>query len=347
MIEKFDMYVYTKELNFIGIIDSFSSLRWRRKYYEAGEFELHLPFNSETMKFLKKDNIIIRDDTIENGIVESWQIDDRGEYVEVTIFGRFLSSILDRRIVKNRINFSGKILDGERAILNQMTPFSMLEIKSSSLESNNVIFQCTYKNVYEYLNKLAKNSTIAHRISVDLARKKYIYENYQGLDRTDSQNINPRYEFSEDRSNIEETKYTLTSVDEKNYALVAGSGEGANRITVEVKKGDYCDLDLKEIFIDASSETLDDDITLDNYKKNLLLIGMNELLDVTETVDVSVFFNDYKKCWDLGDIVNIKKESWNVSMCQRIIEIEEVIEDKNQKIYATFGSPLAESIEEE
>ena len=32
--------VYDRDLNFLGVIDSYSSLRWRRKYFEAGEFEL-------------------------------------------------------------------------------------------------------------------------------------------------------------------------------------------------------------------------------------------------------------------------------------------------------------------
>ena len=61
MIKEFDIYVYTRDLELIGIIDFFSSLRWRRKYYEAGEFELHIPLNSQTEKYLKKDNLIIRD----------------------------------------------------------------------------------------------------------------------------------------------------------------------------------------------------------------------------------------------------------------------------------------------
>lgn len=347
MIEKFNINVYSKDLIFIGIIDDFKSLRWRRKYFETGEFEMHIPYDKRLDKFLEKDNIIIRNDAVENGIIENWQIDDKGEYVEAVVFGRFLSSILDRRIIKNRINFTGQILEGERKILNEMTSFSMLEVKPTSIISNNITFQCTYKNVYEYLVKLARNSTIAHRIIADVERKKFIYENYCGLDRTDLQAINPRYEFSEDRSNIEEAKYTLSTSEEKNYALVGGSGEGTNRILVEVQKGEFTDLDLKETFVDASSETLDEDVTLADYKKNLTLIGGQELLDPTETIDVSVFFNDYKKCWDLGDIVNVKKESWNVSMRQRIIEVEEIIEDKNQKIYATFGSPLSESIEEE
>ena len=34
--------VYDRDLNFLGVIDSYSSLRWRRKYFEAGEFELNI-----------------------------------------------------------------------------------------------------------------------------------------------------------------------------------------------------------------------------------------------------------------------------------------------------------------
>ena len=105
MIKEFDIYVYTRNLDFIGIIDFFKSLRWRRKYYEAGEFELHIPLNNQTIKFLQKDNLIIRDDSIEVGIIESFTINDAAEDgIEVVIYGRFLSSILDRRIIKNKIN---------------------------------------------------------------------------------------------------------------------------------------------------------------------------------------------------------------------------------------------------
>lgn len=340
MIKEFDIYVYTRDLELIGIIDFFSSLRWRRKYYEAGEFELHIPLNSQTEKYLKKDNLIIRDDAIEVGIIESFTINDAGDDgVEVIIYGRFLSSILDRRIIKSKINFSGKILLGERKILNEMTPFSKLLISEATLDSDSVVFQVSYKNVYEYLVTLAKISSIAHRISVDIPNKKMIYENYQGLDRTETQSINPRYEFSEDKSNIDVADYTYSAKTEKNYVLVGGQGEDKNRIMVEVTSGNNKDFDLRETFVDAKSEN-QGDLTLAQYKETLKTKGSEKLVESTETLEVTVYADDYKKLWDLGDIVNIKKESWGIVMKQRITEIEETIENNNQKIFATFGTPL-------
>lgn len=347
MIPKFDINVYTKDLVFLGVIDTFKSLRWRRKYFEAGEFELHIGLDSQTVKYLAKDNIIVREDAVENGIIESWQIYDDGDNVEVTIYGRFLSSILDRRIVKSKTKFSGKILDGERKILNEMTPFSKLLIKETTIDSDDIVFQCTYKNISNYLKKLAKASNIAHRITVDVPNKKYVFDNYQGLDRTNMQSVNTRYEFSEDKSNVDESNYTYSAKDEKNWCLVGGSGEGSSRVIVEVSKGTCTDLDLKEAFVDASSEIRDETTTLEQYKQMLKNKGNENLLDPIETIEVTVFADDYKSGWDLGDIVNVKKESWNVSMRQRIVEIEEVIEDKNQKIFATFGTPLAETFEED
>ena len=344
MIKEFDIYVYDRNIELIGIIDFFKSLRWRRKYYEAGEFELHIPLNSQTEKYLKKDNLIIRDDAIEVGIIESFTINDAGDDgVEVIIYGRFLSSILDRRIIKSKINFSGKILLVERKILNEMTPFSKLLISEATLDSDSVVFQVSYKKVYEYLVTLAKISSIAHRISVDIPNKKMIYENYQGLDRTETQSINPRYEFSEDKSNIDVADYTYSAKTEKNYVLVGGQGEDKNRIMVEVTSGNNKDFDLRETFVDAKSEN-QGDLTLAQYKETLKTKGSEKLVESTETLEVTVYADDYKKLWDLGDIVNIKKESWGIVMKQRITEIEETIENNNQKIFATFGTPFVENL---
>lgn len=342
MFKQFDIYVYDKNLELIGIIDWFSSLRWRRKYYEAGEFEIHFPIDKNTKNFLKRDNIIIREDACESGIIEGFKIADRNGKEEAIILGRFLSSILERRIVKKKINFNGNFLDGERIILAQMSPFKKLEIRNAAIDSNSIVFQCTYKNVYIYLNKLSRASTIAHRIVADLKNKKYIYENYCGLDRTETQSINTRYEFSEDKQNIENADYTYDSKLEKNYVLVGGQGEDENRILVEVKNGSYEDFDLREIFIDAKTES-NKDLTESQYRNILKTRGEENLTDCIESMEVTAYADDYKKNWDLGDVVNIKKESWDMDFKKRITEIEETIENGKQRIYVTFGNPIAET----
>ena len=163
------------------------------------------------------------------------------------------------------------------------------------------------------------------------------------LDRTEEQLVNPRYEFSEDKSNIETAKYTYSAKTEKNYALVGGQGEDTNRIIVSVSSGNYTDFDLREVFVDAKNENQGDS-TLQAYKEALKTKGNEKLVNTTESLEVTVYADDYKKLWDLGDVVNVKKESWGITLKKRITEVEETIENNNQKIYATFGSTLAENV---
>ena len=74
--------------------------------------------------------------------------------------------------------------------------------------------------------------------------------------------------------------------------------------------------------------------------------GRENLSDPVESMEVTAYATDYKTGWDLGDIVNTKKESWGKFLKKRIVEIEETIENSNQKIFATFGDPLAETFSE-
>lgn len=341
-----EIHVFDKNLEFVGIIDEFISLRWRRKYFEAGEFELHIVFETNIKRFIKEDYILIREDATESGIIESFQYIDQENFTEVIIFGRFLSSILDRRIVKKRIDFNGKILDGERKILSEMTPFQKLEISGSTIDSDIIRFQCTYKCIYDYLNKLSRTSTVAHRIIADLENKKYIYENYNGRNLTGDQKENIRFEFSEDKENINQATYTFSSKTKKNYALVGGVGEGTDRILVEINKDIYSDFDLREKFVDARGESKEN-ISSSDYSDLLRNKGTENLMEETETFEIKVNTDGYKKYWDLGDIVDVKKESWEKFLKKRIVEIEEVFENSVHTLSAVFGNPIKETFKDD
>ena len=76
MEKQINLYIYDKNLNFIGVMDDFISLRWRRKYFESGEFEINLFYDETIKRYLQEDNIIVREDDLEAGIIEICQIND-------------------------------------------------------------------------------------------------------------------------------------------------------------------------------------------------------------------------------------------------------------------------------
>ena len=63
-----ELYIYDRDLNFKGVIDIYTSLRWRRKYFEAGEFELHLQATESNIHLFKRDSIIVRSESEEAGL---------------------------------------------------------------------------------------------------------------------------------------------------------------------------------------------------------------------------------------------------------------------------------------
>lgn len=341
------LFFFDKELNMLGIVDYFISLRWRRKYFEAGEFEIVLPVNDYMMQFIATDVIVMRNNYTEAGIIETIEFSDNGTNEEVTISGRFLSSLLSRRIVKSKINFSGNTIEGMNTIVNAMTPLTtQWETEQVTMSSPHIDFQVTYKNVYEYLCKLAEYSNIGIRVVPNVDSKVYMFEVWKGLDRTSEQNTNEEYSFSDDNFNIEQGKLVMSEKTKANYILVGGAGEDNNRVLVTVDDG-KTGFDLYEVFSDQKSLS-NKDLSDSAYREKLKSVGEGKLSDGTFQLEVTALVQkDYKTKWNLGDIVNIKKDKWGVYTTYRIIEVEETIEDGKKTIYPTFGSPLSSAWDDE
>ena len=345
--EDSSLFFFDKELNLLGIVDYFISLRWRRKYFEAGEFEIVLPVNDYMMQFIDTDVIVMRNNYTEAGIIETIEFSDNGANEEATISGRFLTSLLSRRIVKSKINFSGNTIEGMNTIVNAMTPLTtQWETETVTMSSPHIDFQVTYKNVYDYLCKLSEYSNIGIRIVPNIDSKVYMFEAWKGLDRTSGQTENEEYSFSDDNYNIEQGKLVKSEKTKANYIFVGGTGEEDNRVLVTVDAG-KTGFDLYEVFSDQKSLS-NKDLSDSVYRAKLKSIGEGKLSDGTFQLEVTALVQqDYKVKWDLGDVVNIKKEKWGVYTTYRIIEVEETIEDGKKTIYPTFGSPLSSAWDDE
>lgn len=345
--EDSSLFFFNKELNLLGVVDYFTSLRWRRKYFEAGEFEIVLPVNDYMMQFIDTDVIVMRNNYTEAGIIETIEFSDNGTNEEVTISGRFLTSLLSRRIVKNKINFSGNTIEGMNTIVNAMTPLTtQWETETVTMSSPHIDFQVTYKNVYDYLCKLSEYSNIGIRIVPNIDSKVYMFEVWKGLDRTSGQTENEEYSFSDDNYNIEQGKLIKSEKTKANYIFVGGTGEEDNRVLVTVDAG-KTGFDLYEVFSDQKSLS-NKDLSDSVYRAKLKSIGEGKLSDGTFQLEVTALVQqDYKVKWDLGDVVNIKKEKWGVYTTYRIIEVEETIEDGKKTIYPTFGNPLSSAWDDE
>ncbi|QNU66913.1 siphovirus ReqiPepy6 Gp37-like family protein [Ruminiclostridium herbifermentans] len=335
-----ELYIYNSELELLGLVDIFDSLRWRRRYFQPGEFELHLKATAENIALFQEQYIVARHNTVEAGIIENIEISTDNLVVK----GRFLSSLLERRIVlaKTTLNTTAEL--AMRILVSNMTPIPKLELGELKGFTETVDIQVTYKNIAVTLTKIAQVSNIGYTVKFDRLNKKLLFECYKGIDRSASQDVNARAIFSEEFENVTDSKYTLATENYRTVALVGGEGEDTDRILVMV--GEANGLTRREIFVDAK-DLKKENLTDEQYKFLLRQRGIEALTGAakSEVFESNVNLQSnlvYKKDFDLGDVVTCRNRKWNKKIDVRITEIEEVYENGILTITPTFGSPLPE-----
>ncbi|MBU3153893.1 siphovirus ReqiPepy6 Gp37-like family protein [Clostridium estertheticum] len=354
-----EIYVFNRNLEFIGMIDSFTSLIWTRRYYKSGEFELHCDLTPQNLKMLERGNIIYKTGDVEAGYIEyrNFKQDTEGKEILV-IKGKFLTSYFNRRIIWGTEVFN---ITAELAMRNLVTDNCISPINTSRIIHNMMLgtlngfietvdYQVSYANLSDELENLSNISNLGHRVNFDINSKKLVFEVYKGLDRSVNQSSNPRCIFSKEYDNILEQEYVDSLNNYKNLVLVGGIGEGSERRLVTI--GDSVGLDRFEVFADQKSLANTEDINgvstvMSDVDYNLLLSGKgNETLALTkeiQTFDSKINLNSnltYKTDYNLGDIITIVSKKWGITFDSRINEIQEVYEENGLSINITFGNNI-------
>lgn len=343
-----ELRVYNPDLYRIGQIENQTSLIWTRKFFEAGDFEIHAPITPRNLKLFAKNNIVSIKGAKEAGVIEDIEKEESYEKREITVKGRFLSSYTSRRVIHGTVNYENEKIEViMRELLTRCAQIPHVELGEFHGFDDQVSFQITYKNLQTVLTKISKFGLVGYRFTPDFYNHKIIFDTMKGVDRSFSQKANKRVIFTEDYNNLTNAVYKYNNQALKTVAIVGGQGEGNERIIVTVGSGSG--LELREIFIDAH-DLSQEELTLDQYKEALRQRGREALQEAgeaesleCETIPEMNF--KYKKDYDLGDIVTIKKKSWGLHMNKRITEIQEVYENGGGYIVPTFGDPLPEKID--
>ena len=135
-------------------------------------------------------------------IVEKIQItSDTEDGNHVTVTGRSLESILDRRIVWGQKLLSGNLQNGIKTLLNE----NVISPSDSNRKIPNFIFkestdpaitklkleaQYTGDNLYDVIQKICEEQGIGFKITLN-DEKQFVFELYAGSDRSYDQTENP------------------------------------------------------------------------------------------------------------------------------------------------------------
>lgn len=348
-----NIYVLNKEYQAISIVDAYESFIWTNRYYGYGDFEIYAPITPALLENLKQDYYLVRKETDRVMIIEKSLVNsdvENGDHITVT--GRSLESILDRRIVWVQTTLTGNFQDGIERLLNEnaINPSKAerkipgLVFKKSTdpvITALKIDAQYTGDNLYDVIVSLCEERHIGFKITLDPIAKQMIFELYAGVDRSYDQTERPYVVFAPNFDNVISSNYMEDRTPLKNVALIGGEGEGAARKYAAV--GNYSGLERRELFVDArdiSSDVDDKTLTDEEYSALLTQRGKEKLTENTDIksfegeMEVSIMYVYGRDFFD-GDIVQMADE-YGHNTRVRVLEVVTSESEEGISVYPTF-----------
>ena len=311
-----ELYAYRENGEFIGTIDFYTSLRWRRQYWTAGEVELHLPATKENLAAIKAGVILRRVGYTESARIMG--IKTKGG--EITANARMLEIYFSMAYVIGTKSFTG-------------TPAEILCQLAEDARD--------FKNTLKAMTAVAKAYGLGFRLLFS-ENQKFTFQVYEGTDRSADQTDNNIVYFTDEFQNFIDPEY---SFDESDYCNVAyARGSDGKVACIDRSNGGR----KRVCFVDASSITPDDktEAAYLNELKTQCGWGLFDHIKTKSFTGTAVNIENfaYMQDWDLGDIVTTGDSSIGITMNERVTEVEEVYEKGSVTIYPVTGKTKSETL---
>lgn len=239
------MEVYTQSLELIGILEVHRSIIWEENAFSSGSFSVDSIITSNTSTMLQPENIIwIEGETA--GIIEyvKENADESGPYI--TVKGRTLTGILNRRVLWGLYNLSGTVPEIMHALVDDccVNPtrgdvdarkIPGLVLLDTPAGGETIQLQKTGGYLLDVLQSLGETYGVSFGVRFNPAVPQMEFWTRWGENRTIYQDANNPILYSTELDDVLSSEYLYNSQDYRNVALVAGEGDGSERVYVTVE----------------------------------------------------------------------------------------------------------------
>lgn len=248
-----------------AIIDSFESFIWTERYTEPGDFEIYMPVSKAPLEYIKRDYYIWIRDSDRLQIIEDMAIaTDAEDGDHITITGRTLESILDRRIVYAPTTIDAPLQEGLRQLINEnmINPSNLKrkidrlrfvwnnDARISELRISNSFFG---ESILDVVQTYCELYELGFKIIYNEEADTFDFSIYYGEDRSYNQDALPWVVFSSQYENLIGSNYFESYKNLKTAAVIAsGNSDSYGREIVDIDAHeDMVGLDRREAYVDG------------------------------------------------------------------------------------------------
>ena len=338
-----DVWILDKERNKLGLIDTYQSLIWTRRYFALGDFELVVPATNENLQMLRSGNFVAKGVGEMVCRIESVDIKtdaQNGDWLIVK--GNDCREILNQRV--NLLNSYNENKTAAGAIYDIINT-NLITVSQANREIDGIDFDddtstsflypsiVPYSLVFDYVSEICQQCGYGSEMVLDTDETTLLFRLYEGLDRSLSQNVNPPVVFTEELDNLAGSEYTESYEAYKNACYITGEGDGVNRQVGQVDLG--VGIDRYEMYVDGKG-VQKGSLNSTQYGKALQQFGVDQLQSchVVVTFTGQVIDNTHKfgTDYDLGDIVTIYNKL-GMAYDARITQVIESDDTQNGHVY--------------
>lgn len=394
-----ELYLLDGDLSLVyGPIDDYISLVWNERYYACGSYTLTLRMTDAVFKALGKAVFLSVSDRKRLGRIEkrvySGADGTSGGYAYdglaaacpntgggvLTVSGRMAESLLADRIIARGTRARGELaLAVETIVGANACAAAGVRAVAHLTTGEHAVLSDADGNAYtaddapggqqldEWVRKTLSAVGASYRILPDYDTGELVFSVFRGLDRTQAQTENGCAVFSTSFASIGTLDFLADSSDYRNFAYIAGEGEGSQRVIVTLDvRADEGEA-LRELFVDARDLRSDDGVNTlseEDYRKLLLTRGKQRLAEHAYVAEVSGTAASYSMKagaglsadrlppvgvsmepflradtdYALGDLCDIRSEALHMSWSERITEICYVYEGTECRVEPRFGT---------
>lgn len=365
--------ILDKNFNNVLTLDNFKSFIWTDVYRGCGDFEV---YSSPTEAFLShaiKDHYIWFRDSEKTMIIETIEIEtdaDSGNMVSVT--GRSLESMLERRIIQSKVSMNANVQDIVERLLTQnvISPGNskrkidrFIFERNADLEDNAqenakdlwVTVDYYGENLYKVIDELCLLFDLGFKITLQtrewegFERECFVFTLFRGKDRSYDQTERPPVTFSPNFENLLSSKYISSDKNLKNAAWTVVRDNDKENET-GYRSGQFVffedaiepsGLDRRETFVECSNSSSSSSTT--ETVEDATVVSQEGLKALKETETTEEFDGEvdplgqyqFRRDFDIGDIVQITNE-YDMHAKTRVVSVTFSSETTGESIYPTF-----------
>lgn len=309
------------------------NIQWNRRYYEAGDFAIQLCAADWDTSIA----YVYTGDRPETGMVEKVETEHnvKGDFVHVS--GFFLEGMLNWEATFPKYKSTGNVSAACKALVTTYMASHGVTVPAQANIGTSATFESEGEQLGDATYAALKAKELSQRIRYDRDANSLKYEVWQGLNRTQSQSVNPYAVFSQNFGTVDALTLTQDVSAYRNYAIGVYDG---GHITVDLRAaGEH----RRVLYVDTGMSK-DEEQTQADFLDAVETEVRKQLAEFPAIVNVeasvlqsnSVYLVDY----NLGDKCDAQDDHLQLAFETRIIEVNEVWKAGKHEVSLQFGDKI-------